>query len=62
MRNDGSRRVKDLAAMEYGLFKDKGHTFLNNLNKSDPPLFPQSISHYVTEKKERKSAFHTFSL
>lgn len=41
MRNDGFRRVKDLAAMEYGLFKDKGNTFLNNLNTIDPPSFPK---------------------
>lgn len=57
MRNDEFRRVKDLPAMEYGLFKDKGNIFLNNLNTNDPLLFPQSISHCVTEKERKKISF-----
>lgn len=53
MRNDEFRRVKDPAAMEYGLFKAKGNTFLNNLNTSDPsPLSPKYQP--LCDIKERK--------
>lgn len=53
MRNDEFRRVKDLAAMEYGLFKDKGNIFLNNLNTScSPPLSPKYQP--LCNRKERK--------